>query len=252
VQSFDDQALAWMHRVHDARQAAEAARRLTEAGFDDWSLDLIFALPPELQRDWHHDLERALALGPTHVSCYGLTVEERTPLARWRGRGLVRPAADAQWEEEFLAAHEAFTGAGFGHYEVSNYARAGRQARHNSAYWLRVPYVGLGPGAHGFDGSVRRWNEREYVAWLKRAARGQDPLAGTERLSPAQARIEAIYLGLRSHFGVLLDEINRQEIESWRRAGWAEVEGGRVRLTATGWLRVDALAAALTDVRSHF
>jgi oxygen-independent coproporphyrinogen-3 oxidase len=240
-----------MHRVHDARQAAEAARRLAEAGFDDWSLDLIFALPPELSRNWRRDLEQALALQPSHLSCYGLTVEQHTPLARWEDRGLVRAAGDALWEEEFLAAHDALGAAGFEHYEVSNYARPGRRARHNSAYWHRVPYLGLGPAAHGFDGAVRRWNEREYAAWQARVAGGEDPVAGQERLSTAQARIEAVYLGLRSTSGVLLDEIDRQEVESWRRAGWAELEDRRVRLTATGWLRLDALTAALTNVRSR-
>jgi oxygen-independent coproporphyrinogen-3 oxidase len=251
VQSFDDRVLAWMHRVHDATQAMAAARTLVREGFDDWSLDLIFALPPDLGREWRRDLEQALALGVPHVSCYGLTVERHTPLARWQDRGLVRGAGDARWEDEFLAAHETFGAEGFEHYEVSNYAREGRWARHNSAYWLRVPYVGLGPAAHGFDGEIRRWNEREFVAWQRRASQGEDPVAGQERLSETDARTEAIYLGLRSRFGVLVDDIDRQEIEAWRRAGWAELEDDRLRLTATGWLRLDALAAALTNVRSR-
>lgn len=251
VQSFDDRALAWMHRSHDAARAAEAVASLRSAGFDDWSLDLIFALPAGLERDWRRDLELAIALEPPHLSCYGLTVEPHTPLMRWRERGLVRERDETGHEAEFLEAHETLSAAGYDHYEVSNYARPGRVARHNSAYWRRVPYVGLGPSAHEFDGATRRWNEREFAAWHRRAVRGEDPVAGMEALTADQARLEAIYLGLRTAFGVRTGEADRQIAETWLAHGWAQVHDGRVRLTATGWLRLDALVAALTDVRSR-
>ncbi|MGH9204765.1 MAG: radical SAM family heme chaperone HemW, partial [Vicinamibacterales bacterium] len=163
VQSFNDGVLQWMHRTHDASQVASAASALREAEFEDWSLDLIFALPPEVQRSWTDDLTQAIALGPAHISCYGLTVEPQTPLLRWRERGQVHDAEEERYEAEFLAADRLLSSAGYEHYEVSNYARADRRARHNAAYWRRVPYVGLGPSAHGFDGTERRWNAREYV-----------------------------------------------------------------------------------------
>lgn len=251
VQSFDDRVLAWMHRAHDARRAEEAARVLEAAGFDDWSLDLIFALPAELGRDWVRDLERALALAPPHISAYGLTVEARTPLARWHDRGLVREAGEDSWAAEFLAAHETLGAAGFDHYEVSSYAQPGRRARHNGAYWSRVPYLGLGPGAHGFDGQTRRWNEREFAAWQARAAAGEDPVAGEERLTDQDKATEEVYLGLRRTNGVHVGTVDRQEVDRWRLAGWAELQDDRVRLTARGWLRLDALAASLTSLRSR-
>ena len=251
VQSFDDRVLAWMHRAHDAQRAVTAARALADAGFGDWSVDLIFALPAELARDWKRDLDRALALDPPHVSAYGLTVEARTPLARWHDRGLVREAPEESWETEFLLAHQALGAAGFEHYEVSSYARPGRRARHNSAYWARVPYVGLGPGAHGFDGATRRWNEREFAAWRDRVMAGEDPVAGAERLTGEEIATEEIYLGLRSTNGVQVSAVDRQEIDRWIGEGWAVLEGDRIRLTAAGWLRLDALAASLTNLRSR-
>ncbi|HSA57025.1 MAG TPA: radical SAM family heme chaperone HemW [Gemmatimonadaceae bacterium] len=251
VQSFDDRVLAWMHRSHDARRAVDAARTLTGAGFDDWSVDLIFALPAELGRDWARDLEQALALAPPHVSAYGLTVEARTPLARWHDRGLVCGAGEETWEAEFRAAHETLSAAGYEHYEVSSHARPGHRARHNAAYWARVPYIGLGPGAHGFDGQVRRWNEREFAAWQRRATAGEDPVAGQERLAAADVALEELYLGLRSTLGVHVGAVDRLEIDRWRGEGWAELRGDRIRLTTAGWLRLDALVASLTSRRSR-
>ena len=178
VQSFNDDVLRWMHRTHDAAQAVAAATALRDAGLDDWSLDLIFALPPEVERSWSDDLGRAIDLGPAHISCYGLTVEPHTPLLRWRERGQVHEADEERYEAEFLEADRRLNDAGFAHYEVSNYARPGRTARHNAAYWRRVPYLGFGPSAHSFDGATRRWNEREYVAWHSRVTAGQDPAEG--------------------------------------------------------------------------
>lgn len=251
VQSFDDGVLRWMHRTHDAAQAERAASILREQGFDDWSLDLIFALPPEVNRSWSDDLRRALELEPAHISCYGLTVEPHTPLLRWRERGDVHEADEERYEEEFLEADAVLTAAGYEHYEVSNYARPNRRATHNSAYWRRVPYIGLGPSAHSFDGTVRRWNAREYVAWREQVLSGLDPVEGTESPDPAAVAIEEAYLGLRSSIGLVVSAANASDFNRWRERGWADVVEGIGRLTPTGWLRLDALVADLTDVRSR-
>ena len=251
IQSFDDEVLRWMHRTHDAQQAERAAATLERAGFDDWSLDLIFALPPEIRRSWTDDLQRAIALRPAHISCYGLTVEPHTPLLRWRERGQVRDADEELYESEFLEADSLLTQAGFEHYEVSNYARQQRRARHNSAYWRRIPYIGLGPSAHSFDGTVRRWNTREYVAWRERILSGEDPVDGTESLDPASVALEEAYLGLRTSDGTAVTPANAQEFDRWRDQGWADVVAGTGHLTPAGWLRLDSLVADLTDVRSR-
>ncbi|CAG1773248.1 partial Heme chaperone HemW, partial [uncultured bacterium] len=251
VQSFNDDVLRWMHRTHDARQVDRAADSLRQAGLNDWSLDLIFALPSEVQRSWTDDLRRAVALEPPHISAYGLTVEPHTPLLRWRERGQVHDAGEEQYETEFLAADQVLGEAGFEHYEVSNYAKPGRRARHNSAYWDRVPYVGLGPSAHSFDGVVRRWNTREYAAWLQQTATGTDPVGGKEVVEGDSVAIEEAYLGLRSSKGLRLSPANEVHFERWRDRGWAVVVDGIGRLTPAGWLRLDSLVAALTNVRSR-
>ncbi|MDX2184402.1 MAG: radical SAM family heme chaperone HemW [Gemmatimonadaceae bacterium] len=248
VQTFEPAVLAWMHRTHSAEQSERAVALLREGGIDELSIDLIFAVPPELSRDWARDVARGLALEPTHVSVYGLTVEPQTPLARWTARGATGAASEDAYEQEFLATHAACVAAGFEHYEVSNYARPGRRARHNSAYWSGVPYLGIGPSAHGFDGAVRRSNRSAYAAWL--AALPADPVDALDPLDAASRRMEAVYLGLRTTDGLLLEsEAEVAATRSWVDAGWATVEGRRVRLTPTGWLRMDALATALTTLR---
>lgn len=251
IQSFDDEVLRWMHRTHDAAQAVRAAGVLRDAGFDDWSLDLIFALPPEVARSWTADLQRAVDLGPAHVSCYGLTVEPHTPLLRWRERGVVHDADEVRYEEEFLEADERLADAGYEHYEVSNYAWAGRRSRHNSAYWKRVPYAGLGPSAHEFDGLTRRWNAREYVAWQALVESGSDPVAGSEMPDETAVTVETSYLALRTSSGLPLTPQNRADFERWRAQGWAVSEGESFRLTPIGWLRLDSLVGDLTGVRSR-
>jgi len=251
VQSFHPAVLEWMHRTHDATQAVAAARTLREAGFADWSLDLIFALPREVDRSWSDDLARAIDLAPTHLSCYGLTVEPHTPLIRWRERGHVHDPEDERYEAEFLEADRRLGEAGYEHYEVSNYARPGFRARHNSAYWRRVPYVGLGPSAHSFSGDTRRWNERDYVAWRTAVERQRDPIGGAEEMTPSGIGIEVAYLGLRTSDGMLLTESNRAAFARWQDAGWAITDGSRGRLTPEGWLRLDALVNDLTVVRSR-
>jgi oxygen-independent coproporphyrinogen III oxidase len=250
-QSFDDTVLTWMHRVHSGDAIGRAFHTLREAGFRNLSLDLIFALPPEIPRDWERDLEAATQLGPEHVSLYGLTVEPHTPLARWRDRGAVADCVEDRYEEEFLVAHRSLAAAGFEHYEVSNFGKPDFRSRHNSSYWSQAPYVGLGPSAHGFDGNERRWNEPVYNRWLESVDASRDPVAGLESLTPANRLAESVYLGLRTDRGLELEEAEFESIDRWVDAGWANRRQNHVTLTALGWLRLDALAISLTDLRSR-
>jgi len=241
IQSFDDEVLRWMHRVHDRATALRAVGVLREAGVENLSLDLIYGLPTELGRGWADDLDTALALGPDHLSFYGLTVEDRTPLGRWVDRGLAAPAPDVRFEAEYLATHRALVGAGFRHYEVSNAGLPGKESRHNRAYWTGRPYLGLGPSAHSFREGRRWWNEREWVAYRRRVASGAGAVAGEERLTPAQAVLESRYLGLRTDQGIAASSLPAEVTTTWETAGWARRVGSRVALTAEGWLRLDAL-----------
>jgi oxygen-independent coproporphyrinogen-3 oxidase len=194
---------------------------------------------------------QALLLQPTHVSLYGLTVESGTPLGKWTARGAVREAPEESYEREFLHAHAALTAAGFEHYEVSNYGLPNHRARHNSAYWQGVPYLGLGPSAHGFDGAERRWNTDAYALWEQQLAQGEDPVGGAETLSSENRVAESVYLGLRTTNGVLVSDAERALVRPWEEAGWVFLTpSGHLRCTALGWLRLDSLASALTAYRS--
>ena len=252
-QSFDDRVLSWMHRSHDTSAIERAVEVVRTAGIDNISLDLIFALPEGVERSWEHDVTRALALEPSHLSLYGLTIEPHTPMGRWKGRGELNESPDDRYESEFLHAHDALTSAGFDHYEVSNFGRDGKRSRHNSAYWTGVPYAGLGPSAHEFDGGTRRWNVGPYAEWVARLSRQTDPIESSEALTESNRIAESVYLGLRTRDGLRVTDAEKERIARWIDAGWATyVEPDRIVLTPLGWLRLDALAADLTLVRSHY
>ena len=246
AQSFSPAALGWMHRTHDAGQIGAAVVTLRAAGFRDVSLDLIYALPGALDRDWAADLDRALALEPTHLSLYGLTIEPRTPLGRWTARGESLPAPDERAAAEYLEAHERLVGCGFEHYEVSNAARAGFRARHNSAYWCRAPFIGLGPSAHSCLGATRSWNVREWEDYRRRSEAGAPVVAESETLTAPQIELEDLYLGLRTDLGLADSRVAEPARGAWLSQGWAALRGGRLVLTPEGWLRLDALVASLT------
>jgi oxygen-independent coproporphyrinogen III oxidase len=250
AQSFDPHVLEWMHRTHGPAQIDTAVEVLRDTPFTSWSFDLIFALPDVLQRDWARDLERALGKQPPHLSLYGLTVEQGTPLGRWAERGEVQPGDDAAYEQEFLSAHEAAVAAGFEHYEVSNFAQPGHQSKHNRSYWRGVPYFGFGPSAHGFDGTTRRWNLAAYAAWHRAISSGLDPVGGSELIDDEAKQLESVYLGLRTTRGLELGPEERRQVEPWITAGWATLFGNHLTLTPLGWLRLDSLASTLTPVRT--
>ena len=254
AQSFDDRVLRWMHRSHDAARVTAAVEMLRSAGIDNISLDLIFALPPELERDWRGDLDRALALEPAHLSLYGLTVEPRTPLARWVSRGATAPPDDERYAEEYLLAHERLAEGGYAFYEVSNAARAGRRSRHNSAYWSGRSYIGLGPAAHSFDGRTRRWNLAPWEAYRRTLADGGSPVESEETLTEDQRELEVLYLQLRTVEGLPSTVLHRPPqppqpplpLATAIARGWMVETEGRLRCTPEGWLRLDALVHTLT------
>jgi oxygen-independent coproporphyrinogen-3 oxidase len=246
AQSFDDRVLGWMHRSHDAARTAEAVRVLRTAGIADLSLDLIFALPEELGRDWARDLECALALRPAHLSLYGLTVEARTPLARWISRGAASAPDDERYAADYLYAHERLARDGYRFYEVSNAGLAGHRSRHNSAYWTERAYLGLGPAAHSFDGRTRRWNLAPWEAYRRAVLLGRLPSDGAETLSGDQRELERRYLALRTDQGLPVGLCTPERLSAWVGAGWVAIAGERFACTPEGWLRVDALVRDLT------
>jgi oxygen-independent coproporphyrinogen-3 oxidase len=245
VQSFDPAVLAWMHRTHSADDVARAVPVLRDAGFTNLSLDLIFALPSDLGRIWLRDLEQALSLNPNHLSLYGLTVEERTPLARWVARGQTNRSDEDVYAREFLLADATLRAQGYEHYEVSNAGRPGYRSRHNSAYWRRRPFIGLGPSAHSGFQNQRQWNIREWSAYEAASREGNPVREGMESLDAAAVALEDLYLGLRTVEGVSEGKLPPEAVTSWMTEGWAKKRDGTVHLTPEGWLRLDALVGAV-------
>ncbi len=245
VQSHDPGVLRWMHRTHRAEQVPVAVASLREAGITNLSMDLIFGLPDAVPRDWRRDLDLTLQLEPQHLSAYGLTVEAGTPLGRWTVRGESIPVGDERYAAEYLAWHHALDEAGLRHYEVSNASLPGFESRHNSAYWSGADYLGFGPSAHSHVGAKRSWNLRNWVEYRHRLVAGSSPQEGCERLEPAQSALEQRYLGLRTRTGLPTGLVSPETRAQWLEHRWAEQSGDRIRLTPEGWLRLDALVAAL-------
>jgi oxygen-independent coproporphyrinogen-3 oxidase len=248
LQSFHEPALRWMGRMHGADGARSAVGIARAAGFANVSVDLIFGLPARLERDWEHDLDQMLSLEPDHVSLYGLSIESATPLGRAMEAGREVPLSDERYEREYLVAVDRLEEAGYGAYEVSNFARPGFTSRHNSVYWSGDPYLGLGNGAHSYRHPVRRWNLRAWDAYRVKTGGSGLPVADHEELDPSKVRLERIWLGLRTKRGISLQDLPRSVRDRgarWEQSGLAVVEGDVLRLTSAGWLVMDRLTVEL-------
>lgn len=249
VQTFHEGTLRWMGRQHGAAGAEAAYRLARAAGFRNLSVDLMFGLPTKLGRVWEEDLARVVELGPEHVSLYGLTAEPATPLGRRVAEGREALPPDERYEGEYLLAVERLVAAGYEHYEVSNFAKPGRASLHNRVYWEGRPWIGLGPGAHSFVPPRRWWNTRDWSAYRSRLESGGTAREAEEVVGAEESRLEHAWLGLRTSAGVSVSGLTaaqRELAERWSGAGWATIGGERVRLTARGWLLLDALAVDLT------
>ena len=208
VQSLDDRLLKWMNRRHTSSQAVQAYRILESAGVDNISIDLIFGLPQLTDELWDDTLEKALAISsrgnlPKHISAYQLSVEEGSMLEKMISKGMCAEAPEEECRRQYEKLCRVLQQAGYEHYEISNFAMPGYQAKHNSAYWKHVPYVGLGPGAHSFLDGKRLWNADDLSAYLKAGSNGDfSEIRGSETLDQEQKKIEKIMLGLRTAAGV--------------------------------------------------
>ena len=257
AQTFDAGRLRTLGRDHtpeDIPAAVEAARA---AGIDNVSLDLISGVPGSTLADWEHDLSAAIGLAPAHVSAYALTYESGTPFHAWRGAGRI-VAVDEEAEAEMAEATGALLGAaGYERYEISSWARAGRESRHNLAYWSGDDYLALGAGAHGFSrlpAPGRRWvNERRPDRWAAAVAAGGVGVATSEPLDVATARADFMVAGLRRTAGVVLSAFEERfgvpldvafpHVTGLIADGMMERAGPRIRLTPRGLLLADTVAA---------
>ena len=266
VQSFDEAELRLLGRRHTARQTLAAVDLIRAAGFTNLGLDLMYGLPGQSPDAWLKTLETALSLAPEHLSCYQLTVMTgetpalRTPMARQMARGeLTLPDEEIQREFFFLTAN-FLTARGYLHYEVANFARQESQAgslcyhvcRHNLKYWTRTPYLGLGPGAHSFDGCRRWWNVSSVESYASSLNAGQPPVAEVETLTPEQIRLETLALGFRTREGVSLATIREYpggdaKIAALTQAGLVRVDRDRVIPTLDGLVVADRLPLEFAD-----
>jgi putative oxygen-independent coproporphyrinogen III oxidase len=206
AQSFDDRVLANLGRAHDAARVAAAAATLRAAGVPALNLDLIYGGPDEDPRSWAATLEAALALEPEHLSAYALTIEPATKFGRLVATGRMAEPGEDDLADRYETACGVLAAAGYRHYEVSNWATDGAASRHNLTYWRRGRYLGLGAGAHEFDGTARRWNVNGVPQYLEAVRQRRRPTSGEERLDPEQARFEALALRLRTVDGLGPDE----------------------------------------------
>jgi oxygen-independent coproporphyrinogen-3 oxidase len=246
VQGFDPRALAVLERKTDAAQATSAFQLARSMGVQNLSIDLIYAVPFQSRESWIETLRRALALGPDHVSTYSLTFEEGTLLWRRRAQGRVPEVdTDLQWDQLDAASAE-LEGAGFGRYEVSNWARPGFESRHNHAYWRCRPVYGAGAGAHSYatDGTTARrwWNvarPRDYIA------ASLAPIADGEELPARKAAAESLMLGLRTIEGMAPPAGFDRELAELAAAGLIRREDGRVLPTRRGMDMHNQIALAV-------
>lgn len=255
VQSFHEADLRFLGRRHTAQQVEDAVADLRRVGIDNLSLDLIYGLPNQTLELWRSNVERMLSLGVPHISAYHLIYEEGTALTRLRDLGRVHEASEEESVSYFQLLIDALTSAGYEHYEISNFAQPGQYARLNTGYWQGVPYIGLGPSAHSFDGSWRSYNVadiHQYVAGIHEGA----PIRERELLDEEERRHEYVMTRLRTMWGINLSEYRqffglREEerllsrVQSYVRSAHVVLEDGYLRLSPSGYFLSDRIIVDL-------
>jgi len=254
IQSFHEDDLKFLTRIHSAQQARECVKSAAEAGFDNISIDLIFSLPGQTLERWESNLQQALALDPKHLSCYSLIVEPKTPLWRLVETKQVTPLNPEADNELYQFTIKYLKDRGFEQYEVSNFALPGYRSRHNSNYWNHSNYLGLGPSAHSFWNGKRWWNIANVNGYAEKLEHTSLPVSGEEQLSAEQLRDEEIFLGLRSSgldVGGFLQRHKRDLVAEHRNlvddllsTELAAFDGRILRLTPKGYAVCDEICGS--------
>ncbi|WP_375446252.1 radical SAM family heme chaperone HemW [uncultured Fibrella sp.] len=256
IQTFDEETLRWMNRAHNATEAETSVQRARNAGFDNLSIDLIYGIS---ERTWHTDLTKAIALDVPHLSAYNLTIEPDTAFGRWVTNGKLTPVDENLSAVQFTELTSALEEAGYVHYEISNFARqldsTGHFARHNTAYWQRKPYLGIGPSAHSYNGVSRQHNAPNNARYINALADDQIP-ADYETLTRADQINEYLLTGLRTIWGCRISELNAllgtsfldqqaRELAQLSQTGWLQITDTALTLTKSGKLFADRVASDL-------
>ena len=252
LQSFQESDLTWMNRSHSTQQGETAVRLAQAHGFDNISIDLIYGLPDLSNEQWLSHLKRALDLKVQHISSYCLTIEPKTALNHFVAKGkLSRPTEDQQ-SEQFDLLVSTLGHAGFEQYEISNFAKEQKYAKHNSAYWNFTPYIGVGPSAHSFDGVQRRWNVANNTKYYQQIGKNQDWFE-VEILSVSEKWNEYFLTGLRTKWGVLKRSIMElggfnstelKQLDSYLQNDLMRLNDEQYVLTEKGKLQADGIASS--------
>ncbi len=255
VQSFIEEELRFLTRIHTAEQADEAMALARAAGFTNVNMDLMFALPPQTIDTLAYSLSRLLALQPDHISAYSLIFEPGTPLNAQKIKGLVVPHEEELDADMYAYVMRTLREAGYEQYEVSNFAKPGHRCRHNLTYWHGEDYVGVGPSAHGLLNGVRYWNHRSLTSWLQHVDAGELPEANSEELTREDRITELAFLTLRAdgmplrqfyhEFGIDLRTRLQPDLELWIREGLIEDTGTHLKLTERGYQVCDSLTVEI-------
>lgn len=255
IQSFDDAVLRSLNRIHNGTAARTSVLKAQEKGFDNISIDLIYAIPQQDLERWTDNVMEAIQLNPQHISSYSLTIEEKTMLGKWEKQGKFKAADDDFAADQHERLVDLLNDAGFEHYEVSNFAKAGYRSRHNTSYWLGKNYLGIGPGAHSFNSESRQYNVRDNRKYI--SALSQDLIPSTVEILTFQEKVNEYLLislrtswgidlaHLRNHFRVNLFEDHGDYIKNLEKEGLATVTGDMLVLTRKGLLLADEIAVNL-------
>lgn len=234
IQTFDDDLLRLIGRRHTAEQARQAVVIAQAAGFDNISIDLMYALPSQTIEQWQRDVAEALQLGVQHISTYGLIYEEGTVLTALLERGHITPVDEDTELQMYDYLVGQLTAKGFEHYEVSNFALPDRRSKHNSNYWNDTPYIGLGAGAHSYDGKVRSWNISDIDAYIEQAmAHNLHP--EQELLNEEDRHTERVMLGLRTNQGIAISEIEASKAQAYIEQGLLTKKDDRIVAITKGF-----------------
>jgi len=246
VQSFNDRELQLLGRRHNSQDAIQTIE-LVSNYYNNFNIDLIFAIPGQLAKDWENSIKRAISFQPTHISLYNLEINQGTEIGRMIARGDIQKVSEEMDAKFYLQARDILLREGYEHYEISNFASPGRRSIHNSLYWKYLPYLGLGPAAHSFNGHLRFSNSPDLKKYLKKISSGDLPLLEIKKLSEKERMAEYIFMGLRLMEGItLLDfkrefamdiiEIYQDVIDDLFRLGLLKINDGRIKLTEKGLL----------------
>jgi oxygen-independent coproporphyrinogen-3 oxidase len=255
IQSFFEEDLQWMNRAHSAAEAQSSIKRVQDAGFENITADLIYGYPLLSDEKWKFNIRELLSLQIPHISSYSMTVEPATALASFICKGKQKAMDESQSARQFQTLIDELDGAGFEHYEISNFAKSGWHSRHNSNYWEGVNYIGIGPSAHSFNGDSRQWNVADNMKYIQAILSGNIPYE-LEQLTPENRLNEYIMIALRTSKGMNLDTISRrfggdytalvkESLEPFLDKEWATINDRTVTLSREGKLFADHIASEL-------